>query len=94
MIEQQVNIHNQIAQTLARIGRDSDRLARLEALTHPDLVDAYGRRWTWWKGDLWRHGSKAWGRCMLPEPVAETPLDHEAIEALLDEIEEGLGDVN
>lgn len=46
-------------------------LAALERAEHPDLVDAEGRRWQWWKGDLYRHERKAWPRHFLPGPVTE-----------------------
>lgn len=40
-----------------------------EAATTPDLVDGLGRRWVWWKGDLYRHEGKAWTRDLMPGPV-------------------------
>lgn len=59
---------------------------RLDAAGHPGLTDGLGRRWAWWKGDLYRHvaaescagsceggadhGAFAWPLRLLPEPVA------------------------
>lgn len=37
---------------------------------HPDVTDAEGRVWSWWKGDLYRHGDMAWPRHHI-EVVAE-----------------------
>lgn len=45
----------------------------LEEAEHPDITDRFGRVWTWWKGDLYRHCGCAiperwvaeWGRPML-----------------------------
>lgn len=46
-------------------------LKAAEAAKHPNLLDGQHREWTWWEGDLYRHGSKAWPRDHLPEPVTE-----------------------
>ena len=35
-------------------------LAELERAEHPDVVDRYGRAWSWVSGDLYRHDCLAW----------------------------------
>lgn len=30
-------------------------LAEMERAEHPDITDARGRVWSWWRGDLYRH---------------------------------------
>lgn len=52
-----------------------EEIALLDAVEHPDLTDGQGRRWTWWKGDLYRHEGRALPFELLPEPVrvGETP---------------------
>jgi hypothetical protein len=57
------------------------KLAELERLEHPDIVDVNGRIWTWWKGTLYRTprpdiypptperpegGKAAWPRHFIP----------------------------
>lgn len=53
---------------IARIIADLDALnAEVEATltTPPDVTDSQGRVWTWWKGDLYRHGVSAVPRAMI-----------------------------
>jgi len=46
-------------------------LAAIERAEHPDLVDKFGRTWTWWKGTgetaLYRHCQMAWTRDMVAD---------------------------
>lgn len=42
-------------------------LAELERAEHPDITDRFGRVWTWWKGDLYRHCGLAFPRHFLTE---------------------------
>lgn len=46
-------------------------VVRLEAAGHPDLLDGRGRRWAWWKGELYRHGNSAYPLALIPEPVTQ-----------------------
>lgn len=31
-----------------------------EETDHPPIIDALGRVWTWWQGDIYRHDGMAW----------------------------------
>lgn len=34
-------------------------LADIDRAEHPDVTDKFGRTWTWWKGELYRHCGNA-----------------------------------
>jgi hypothetical protein len=38
---------------------------RDKSVIKPDVTDKFGRVWTWWKGDLYRHCSMAWTLDMI-----------------------------
>ena len=40
-------------------------LVALERAEHPDVMDRFGRVWTWWKGDLYRHCGNAAPKHMI-----------------------------
>lgn len=37
-----------------------EALREIERTSRPDIVDHYGRTWTWWQGELYRHCGMAW----------------------------------
>jgi hypothetical protein len=59
---------NSVLGGIAKILAELDALnAEVEAtLTPPaDITDDQGRVWTWWKGDLYRHGVSAVPKSMI-----------------------------
>lgn len=53
------------------------QLAAIEAAEHPDIVDEYGRTWTWRDGDLYVHHGFAfperWVRAGVGRPSKVLP---------------------
>lgn len=45
----------------------------IEEEEHPDLVDAFGRTWTWKSHDLYVHDSMAWPRDSVLSPTIGWP---------------------
>lgn len=48
-------------------------LQEIERQEHSDIVDAFERRWVWWKGDLYRHCGMAWTSEMVLECASLPP---------------------
>jgi hypothetical protein len=56
-------------------------LAEVERAEHPDVVDRFGRVWSWVSGDLYRHDCLAWTLDMVhdrhcglpPAKLADNP---------------------
>ena len=46
-----------------------------KAAAHPDITDALGRVWVWWKGDLYLHDNMAWTADMITRPEVGLPSD-------------------
>ncbi|MFE5290186.1 hypothetical protein ACFRAQ_34905 [Nocardia sp. NPDC056611] len=46
---------NVVASMIADWRAARAELAALERAEHADITDRFGRVWTWWKGDLYRH---------------------------------------
>ncbi len=48
-------MHNPVPAMVDRWRELRAELAAIEQAEHPDQTDEFGRVWTWWKGDLYRH---------------------------------------
>jgi hypothetical protein len=43
-------------------------LRLLDEAEHPDIVDKYGRVWTWMDGEVYRHEGMAWPKWAFDDP--------------------------
>lgn len=64
-------------------------LAELERAEHPNVTDRFGRVWSWWKGDLYRHCGNAAPKHMigdfgLPTQAALDNPNYELCDTCLD----------
>jgi len=64
---------DRVAELLDRWRTVRAELRAIEQDGHPDLVDKFGRTWTWRAGDLYSHDSMAWPRATFEDGAYRLP---------------------
>jgi len=51
----EISARAHVSQMLEDLQAVCKQLHEIEVAEHPDITDRWGRTWTWWEGDLYKH---------------------------------------